>query len=306
MPAQAIPEKFARTTVEVYGTAGAEWLQRLPSLIADCERRWSLTVARPFANLSYNYVASAVRADGTDVVLKAGVPSPELLTEIAALRLYDGHGIVQLLDADPELGILLLERLNPGTPLAHLDDDEEATSIAARVMRQLWRPAPPEHAFPTVARWAAGLQRMRAHFGGTTGPFPTALVEEAEHLFAELIGSMSEVVLLHGDLHHENILAAEREPWLALDPKGIVGEPAYEVGALLRNRLPEPLSGAAPGRILARRVDQLAAELHFDRARIRGWGLAHSVLSAWWSYEDHGHGWEPAIACAEYLAAIKV
>jgi streptomycin 6-kinase len=172
-------------------------------------------------------------------------------------------------------------------------------------MRQLWRPVPAEHQFPTVAKWAAGMGRLRVRFGGTTGPLPASLVEEAETLFAELIASMGEVVLLHGDLHHENIVAAERQPWLALDPKGLVGEPAYEVGALLRNRLPEPLTQPEASRILARRVDQLAEELGLDRERLLGWGLAQAVLSAWWSIEDHGYGWEHAISVAGALADIS-
>lgn len=197
-------------------------------------------------------MARAIRADGTDVVLKVGVPNPELLTEIAALRLYDGHGIVRL-----------------------------------------------------IHRWAAGMERLRGHFGGGAGPLPVRLVETAESLFAELLASMDEPVLLHGDLHHWNILSAEREPWLALDPKGVVGEPAYEVGALLRNPLPGLLDTPNPGRILARRVDQLAEELGFDRQRLIGWGVAQAVLSAWWSIEDHGEhreGWKEAMTCAELLA----
>ena len=299
-----VPHDLSQTIVELYGTEGVEWLERLPSLIADCERRWSLTVMPPFEPLSYNYAAPAVRLDGTAVVLKVGVPNPELLTEIEALALYAGRGIVRLLDADRQQGILLLERLRPGTPLLSLADDERETSIAGQVMRQLWRPVPPEHPFPTVARWAAGLERLRACFNGGTGPFPGILVETAEALFAELIGSMAEPVLLHGDLHHENILAAERQPWLALDPKGLVGEPAYEVGALLRNPLPELLTWPQPERILGRRVDQLAGDLGFERTRLVGWGLAQAVLSAWWSFEDHGHGWESAIACAELLAGL--
>lgn len=141
--------------------------------------------------------------------------------------------------------------------------------------------------------------------GGGTGPFPGVLVKTAETLFAELSGSMAEAVLLHGDLHYANILAAERRPWLALDPKGVVGEPAYEVGALLRNPMPELLTQRQPGRILKRRADQLAEELGFDRARLLGWGLVQAVLAAWWSVEDRGHGWEPWIACAELLAVLQ-
>ncbi|HET6313771.1 MAG TPA: aminoglycoside phosphotransferase family protein [Chloroflexia bacterium] len=298
-----IPPDFARTMQEVYGPAGADWLERLPALLAYCEQRWSLTVMPPFA-LSYNYVAPALRNDGRRIVLKVGFPGAELMSEIEALLLYDGRGIAQLLDTDQERGVLLLERLSPGTPLSRLTDDEQATSIAAGVMRLLWRPAPPEHPFPTVARWALGLGRLREHFGGTTGPFPARLVEQAESLFAELLASAPEQALLHGDLHHDNILAAEREPWLAIDPKGLVGEPAYEVGALMRNQLPQPLAGEYASRFLARRLDQLAEELGLERARLHGWSLAQAVLSAWWSFEDHGYGWEPAMALAELLSGL--
>lgn len=298
-----IPPDFARTMQEVYGPAGADWLKRLPAFLAYCEQRWALTVMPPFA-LSYNYVAPALRNDGRGIVLKVGFPGAELMAEIEALRLFDGRGIALLLDADRERGVLLLERLSPGTPLSRLTDDAQATSIAAGVMRRLWRPAPPEHPFPTVAKWALGLGRLREHFGGTTGLFPTRLVEQAESLFAELLASSSEQVLLHGDLHHDNILAAEREPWLAIDPKGLVGEPAYEVGALMRNQLPQPLAGEYASRFLARRLDQLAEELGLERGRLHGWSLAQAVLSAWWSFEDHGYGWEPAMALAELLSGL--
>src|SRR5438128_12681264 len=96
-----------------------------------------------------------------------------------------------------------------------------------------------------------------------------ALLEEAETLYAELSASMAEPVLLHGDLHHDNILSATRQPWLAIDPKGLIGEPAYEVGAWLRNPLPQLLHMPQPGRILARRVDQFAEELGLERTRVR-------------------------------------
>lgn len=296
-----IPVDFARTILELHGEAGAAWLARLPDTLAGYAHRWGLEIGPPFAPLSYHYVAPARRADGAEVVLKVGVPHRELLAEIAALQLYDGHGIALLLDADPAGGALLLERLLPGTPLADLADDAAATAIAAEVMRALWRPAPADHPFPTIADWGRGFARMRAHFGGGTGPLPSRLVAQAEELFGDLLASQAPGVLLHGDLHHWNIRAAHRRPWLALDPKGVVGEPAYEIGALLRNRLPTPWDGAAARRRTTRRLDQLAAALTLDRARLRAWGLAQAVLSAWWSLEDHGHGWEPAIALAALL-----
>ncbi len=300
-----IPEKFAQTIVEVWKEEGAAWLQQLPRLIDEYARRWGLAVGAPFEPLSYNYVAPAVRADGREVVLKLGVPRDEIVGEIEALLLVDGHGIVQLLDADVEQGVMLLERLHPGTSLASLDNDEQATSIAADVMRRLWRPAPPMHRFPSVAGWFVGLSELRQEFAGGTGPFDTRLVAQAETAVTELLASASEPMLLHGDLHHYNILAAECQPWLAIDPKGVVGDPAYEIGAFLYNRLPDGLGPDEQSAILARRVDQLAAELPLDRQRILGWGLAQAVLSAWWSYEDHGHGWDEVMFVAEALSAIR-
>jgi streptomycin 6-kinase len=249
-------------------------------------------------------VAPAICSDGSQAVLKAGVPGRLLRCEIAALRHFAGRGCARLLAADARRGVMLLERLQPGTPLAEIADDAQATAIAAGVMRQLWRPASLRHPFPTLADWATGLGRLRARFGGSTGPLSAVLVDRAERLFAELIASQAEPVVLHGDLHHWNIVAAERQPWLALDPQGVVGEPAYEVGALLRNPYPQIATWPDARRIQARRIAQLAEALGFDRLRIAGWGFAQAVLSAWWDLEDHGTGWELWIACAEVLAAF--
>jgi streptomycin 6-kinase len=293
-----LPDAFRRNVLRAF-PAGAAWLDSLPSLIADCERRWQLTIARtPFA-LSYNYVAPALTAQNQDVVVKIGVPNPELSSEIRALRLYGGGAAVQLLDADEHRGLLLLERLSPGSMLAGVEDDARATAIAARTMRDLWRPLPVDPRFPAASEWASGLRRLRQHFGGGSGPFDARLIQTAEALFGELLASSASPVLVHGDLQHFNIVSATRRPWVAIDPKGLAAEPAYEVGALLRN--PSPDRYLDPG-LQRRRIDLLADELGFDRRRIAGWGVAQAVLSAWWSYEDVGSGWEPAMRCAEVLA----
>jgi len=304
----AIPHDFVRTQIEIHGAKGQAWLDRLPTILDSCARQWGLTLGPPFPHLSYNYAAPAVRADGASVVVKACTPSgefPEFPLESAALRVYDGRGAARLLEVDPANQVMLLERLEPGTLLLTLEDDEEAVGIAAGVMRALWRPVPSNHPFPSVADWGEGFARLRRHHDGGTGPFPSALVGEAEHLFSELNASAGAPVVLHGDLHHYNILATGARGWLAIDPKGLVGEPAYEVGAFLRNRLPLPLPNPEAGRITARRIDRFAMELGIDRARLRGWALAQAVLSAWWSLEDRGHGWEPMIALAELIWAIK-
>jgi streptomycin 6-kinase len=206
---------------------------------------------------------------------------------------------------DLEAGAMLLERCEPGTPLTAVKADEEATSIAAGVMGELWRPVAPEHPFPSVADWAKGFDRLRQRYEGGTGPMPKALVERAETLFAELIASQTETLLLHGDLHHENILSAGWRPWLAIDPKGVVGERAYDTAALLHNPV-ELLREPEPGKLLQRRIDLLSERLNLDRARVHGWGLAQAVLAAYWDLEDSGRLWQEALTFAELLSVRKV
>jgi streptomycin 6-kinase len=294
---------FARKVVDIHGTAGVAWQECLPSRTADCAKHWSLTVLPPFENLSYNYVAPAIRADGTPVVLKAGVPHPELFGEIAALRYFDGEGSVRLLDAVSDQGVMLLERLLPGTPLSNVEDDEQVTQIAAGVMQTLWIPAPAGCSFATVERWASGLQRLRACFDGGYGPFPPRLVDKAEGLFAELVGSDGAPSLINGDMHPGNILRSERSPWLAIDPKGVVGDRPFDAATFVCSIPRQPMESEMKG-ALKRRVDQLAELLGFERERLFGWALAQAVLSGWWSYEDHGRGWEEAFATAETIASI--
>jgi streptomycin 6-kinase len=297
-----IPDHYRSRIDEVRGPAGLIWLDQLPAIAAECAARWSLTLGEPFI-LTYNYVLAVTRHDGTPAVLKLGYPADsEFHSEMAALQLFDGHGMSRLLEHDAGLGGMLLERLEPGDSLQGLPEIERAISIACGIMRQLWRPAPENHVFPTVARWGQGFDRVRGMFGGTSGPLPADLYDEAQRRYEELTATQSEHVLLHGDLHYGNILSALREPWLAIDPKGLIGEREYDVGDLLRNRVEEMLESPDPRAAAARRIDQISEELGFDRERVRAWCFCQAVLSALWSVEDHGYGWESAIAVAELLA----
>jgi streptomycin 6-kinase len=302
--------RLAATVGALYGDFGVRWLERLPTTVAECEQRWLLTALPPFDDLTYNYIAPVVLGDGSQAILKIGVPgeerNPELASELEALRRFDGRGCVRLLADAPELGAFLLEQALPGTTLAAVADDVAATRIAARVMKGLWRPVEPLHPFPTISRWGRGFARMRARFGGSSGPLPRQLTARAESLFSELLASMEEPVLLHGDLHHWNILRSEREPWLAIDPKGVVGEPAYEVGALLRNMVEPLLADPDPVRVTRRRLDVLSEELDIDRERLGGWGLAQAVLSAWWDIEDGTGTGASAVAMALVLEDAMV
>ncbi|MDX1414802.1 MAG: aminoglycoside phosphotransferase family protein [Candidatus Promineifilaceae bacterium] len=301
-----LPLHFQETILTAFGEDGLIWLNQLPQLIKYCRQRWSLTVAPHFSDLSYNYVAPATRTNGTEVVLKLGVPRLELRTEAAALSYYDGRGSVRLLDAELDRGILILERLQPGIMLSTLwpDEDDRATRIAAEIMRQLWQPIPADHTFVTVEDWYLGFERLRHEFSAGSGPFPPTLVDRAESLYAHLQESMDTPVLLHGDLHHYNILSTADHSWTAIDPKGVVGEAAYDTGALLRNPAPHFLAQTDLTPRLKRRIDILSEMLDLDRERLVSWGMSQAVLSAWWSYEDHGAGWEPAIHLAQTLTEL--
>jgi streptomycin 6-kinase len=303
---RSVPEDFVRTQASLRGEACLAWLGRLPALVDEVARRWSLRVGPPLPNLTYNWVAPAIREDGAPVMLKMSfAQDKEFHTEAAALAAFDGRGVCRLLELDPGRGAILLERLRPGRPLAEVEDDEEATSTAASVMRRLWRPPPPGHAFPAVSDWAGGFARLRRRYGGGTGPMPGRLVGEAEELFTNLLRPEGKPLLLHGDLHQENILSADggRGPWLAIDPKGVVGEAAYDTAALLHNPA-TTLDAPDPKGLLGRRLDVISDELGLDRARVRAWGLAQAVLSAYWGLEDGGRVWEQALDFARLLSEI--
>jgi streptomycin 6-kinase len=299
-----IPPAFARTQREVYGERGEAWLQRLPAIVAALEERWDFEMMPPFSNLSYNYVAPVRRTSGEPAVLKLGVPSPETASEMHALALYDGDGIARLYQHDASLSAMLIEQVAPGRMLAELDDDDEATRIIGTLMRRLWRPLPAGHPLQRVADWTAGLGRLRVMLDGGTVPFPGEIVARAEQTFADLLASAGAPMLLHGDLHHYNVLSAERAPWLVIDPKGLAGDPGFDVGAMLHNPSRTLRAVSELGGLFARRLSILAEVLAIPRDRLAAWAFAQAVLSAWWTYEDHGHVGHEALHHAELFAVL--
>lgn len=280
---------FRQRISTVFGDAGAVWLKALPALLAEFAERWALTLGEPF-ELSYNFVVAATRA-GEAMVLKAGVPNPERYSEIAALQLFAGAGAARVLEADAKRGVMLLERVDPGTVLSDFWPvrDDEATRIAASIMRALWRPLPEDHPFPTLERWSLALERI-ARDHARAQHLDKQLLHRALGLRRELLNSAPQTVLLHGDLHHLNILSSKRAGWLLIDPKGLAGERAYDCVSFLLN--PEGLYQARQriGAVIARRVEILSDLLSLDRVRVIRWTFVHSVLSACWSAEDGEDG----------------
>jgi len=295
---------------------GAKWLDELPVLVERAARNWQLTDISPVPNLSYNFVAFAQRGLSAErgrsgmrgespVVLKIGPPNNELASELAALRLFDGEGAVRLLEADDENFTFLLERLRPGRMLAELDNDDEATRIAAEVMRRLWRGVPSEPAkFIRLSDWFGALGQLRPRYDGGTGPFPRQLVERVEAILPALFTDHLPPVLMHGDFHHFNVLSSG-DTWLAIDPKGVIGPRGYECGPLLINPW-EWFAGRPDAvRITQRRVAVLSERLGLERRVILDWGICHSLLSAWWDSED-GAGGDYSLKCGEILLKTQV
>jgi len=289
--------EYSRRVVDIHGPRGRDWLERLPMSIAECERRWSIVVEAPFPNLSYNWVAPARTSQGASVVLKLGLPCPELTSEIETLRAWAGHGAAHLIHADEDEGALVIERVLPGTSLVELgwEHDVEATAVALELMQELHAVPPPPRQ-RTLADWTSGIERAVA------AGFVPALTCEAERWREQLLASAPRPALLHADLHHYNILAAERQAYLAIDPKGIAGDPAYEPASFLYNPVDRWLGVPDADEVILRRVQLFAT--HFERRRVLGWALVQSLLSAWWSFEDHGHVSQDRLRFAQLFSRL--
>ena len=300
-----IPETLSRNK------EWAEWIEQLPDIVASCAKRWDLRIEEPmteaYAEMSYCYIAPATRSDGQEVILK--IPSPVQKLENTeperhALKLCNGNGTIQLLDFDGESGTLMLERARPGVPLAVCPDDDENTRIAARMIKAFWQPLPPEHNFRPTAYEIEAFTRLRETCNGTTGPLPEKWVVRAETLYDELMTTSTETVVLHADLHQWNILSAEREPWLTIDPKGYFGDPGYEVGAFLANYPEASCEGRDKGKLDVRRVEIMAEELDMSRDRVIKWGLVLAVIWARWDVDSPEESWREDIQRAEVLDSI--
>lgn len=203
------------------------------------------------------------------------------------LAAFDGRGTARVYEQME--GAVLLERLNPGTPLASLaldGRDEEATEILAEVIDRMSHPhellGEPLKAFVNAQDWGRGFQRYLA---SGDDQIPVGLVEQGQRFYLDLCASQRDVRLLHGDLQHYNVLLDSDRGWLAIDPKGVIGEIEYEIGASLRNPYEKPELFAS-SETVERRLRQFEARLKLDSGRALAWGFAQAVLSAIWSVED--------------------
>ncbi|MEO3808782.1 aminoglycoside phosphotransferase family protein [Sphaerisporangium sp. B11E5] len=284
-----------------------EWLAGLPRLVAGLRDRWSLRLGRPYHGGSCSWVAPVRLHDGASAVLKVCWPHREAAGEGEALRLWDGNGAVRVLRDDPQAYALLLERCDPGSPLGAADHlpAEERLLIGAALLNQLWCPPPSgtllEPLGAVTAEWAdvveTRMDRLRPGFD-------PGLVAHGAALLRTLPATASRTAVLHGDFNPGNVLAARRRPWLTIDAKPMVGDPAYDPWPLLE-QIDDPFRHPDPPRVLSTRFALVADAVGEDPRRLPAWAVARRVEAALWGVA-HGYRSGPARVMneARTLAAL--
>jgi streptomycin 6-kinase len=255
---------------------GRAWLAALPGIVASVARTWDLALGAPMPRGLVSCVMPATLRDGSHAVLKVQFPDRECEHEAAALTRWAGEGAIRLLAHDPERHALLLERCEPGWPLSEAPD--EALDVLVGLLPRLWIPAAaPFRPLAEEAAWWAGS--LVAAWERAGRPFDRRLVDAALDWLAVLPGSGGEHVLLHQDLHADNVLRAGRERWLAIDPKPLAGEREFGAAPIVRS-----FELGHSKRAVRYRLDRLTGELGLDRQRARGWTIAQTVA---WSCSEN-------------------
>jgi streptomycin 6-kinase len=278
-----IPAEFAAATIAREGEPGRTWIDALPGLVASFLDRWSLV---PDGTVWHGFVGIALpvhRADGRGAILKVSWLDDDSRGEPIALAAWAGRGAVMLLERDDAAGAMLLERLDPTRSVRELDG-ESAARVAGALCRQLAIPVDAS-AFTRVSdlanRWITEIPATWTRLGQ---PLAEPVIDAAVATCREL-GPSQPDLLLHGDLHFDNILRGERAPWLVIDPDGQVGEPAFDAAKLLANRWSELAAQPDLGVAVHRRVAAFAEGAEVDVVRVRRWSQARLVNDALWCHE---------------------
>lgn len=290
---RALHHEVRSNVLHVFGDRGRAWVEALPVLVAGLAQRWELRLStRVYGGGTHSLVLAATRADGAPALLKVPVLDEENRHEAAALRAYAGDGAALLYASDPASGALLMERLEPGTPLMDHPDREAAIDVACGLLRRLRRPVPAGHPFrpvPELARgWASSMPLRQAHH---RDPLPAPEMGRVLAAVESLRQPAGPALLVNRDAHLLNILAAQREPWLLIDPKPLAGEPAFDGGWLLIDVLLADVTAPNARRLAAR----IGEGLGVDAGRVRAWALARSAENVYW---DLDNGDDPAVSLA--------
>ena len=258
------------------GLTYRNWLEQVPELLAESAEEWDLRLGEPYPPGAAGYAIRAELHDGPPAVLKLIYPHREAEHEAEALAVWDGNGAVRLLRHNPERQTILMERCEPGTLLAETDPSS-ALDVLIGLLPRLWKTVDePFRALADDAAW--WLDELSGDWEAAGRPFERRLLDEVADTLRSLAGTQGEQVLLHQDLHTDNVLAARREPWLVIDPKPLVGEREFNVAPIVRDYV----LGHSRHDVL-HRLDRLTSELGLDRERARGWTIGQTVA---WMFES--------------------
>lgn len=280
----AMPEEFAQSTTDREGEAGSAWLAELPGIVEELLGRWECVPDSDVMHGGVGVIVPVRRRAGESAVLKVSFPHPGNVHEPDAFVAWGGHGAVLLHERDDERFAMLLERVEPST-LAEVEDGDEVATVAGRLNRRLAIPAP--SGLPRLREQADAWEaQLRKDAGELPHGLPRQVLDAAVATAREL-GRVQPDTLVHGDLHARNILRASREPWLAVDPKGYVGDPAYDGGTLLKARALKLLEAHDLRKAVHRVLDVFAEAAELDRERVKRWAQFHAVQAAFWG-RRHG------------------
>ncbi len=271
-------KNFQKNIVNVYGDRASIWLAELPQTIGKIAKKYDLSDLIMVPNLSFNYVGRGYQ-NSKPIILKVGLDHKALKKEAHCLSIFAKHRGVKVLVIDD--GVLIIERAIPGLSLKDYfpKRDHEAVNILSSVIKELHSAQGYEdHDFYRIEDLVKTLDKEI--------PIPKKFLSKARFLRDKLLGSVRDSVLLHGDLHHDNILKSG-DDWVIIDPKGFIGDPVFEICAFLSNPIPELLDSKKPNEIINQRILLCAESLGFSEQRIRDWHYVHSVLCWAWQLEDH-------------------
>ncbi|MGW3009959.1 aminoglycoside phosphotransferase family protein [Streptomyces sp. NPDC001219] len=296
-----VPRPLAASYARNFGEEGMAWIAGLSALAAESLERWELERDGAAGAGEASLVLPVLRKDGRRAVLKLQMPREETLAALIGLRTWDGAGMVRLLDHDPESSTMLLERLDGARTLASIEDDDMAMGILAGLQARLVRvPAPP--GLRSLGEIATEmLERVPRAVTALADPADRQRLRGWASAVAELVGEPGDR-MLHWDLHYDNVLAAEREPWLAIDPEPLSGDPGFDLWPALDSRWEEVVAKGDTLRVVRRRFDLLTAALGLDRARATGWTLGRLLQNELWDIEGGATALAPSsVALAESL-----
>jgi streptomycin 6-kinase len=284
-----IPDRLKRSIRRYFSDEGEAWLLGLPELVQQAAQRWQLDLGEPSHDAGAGFVCLARDGQDRSCVLKVAFPHDEHLSGVQAMRIYDGRGCVEILDTAENDSQVLMERIVPGTQLHELRDEAEEARVVARVIRSLHRPPPTEHTLSPHSSWVDKALRYIAASDIDESLLPARLVRTLEQTVSDL-ESLHRPVVLHGDLHHENILSDDcqfqgndgQRHWLAIDPKGLVGDPALDVGRYVQNKNQQ---GPDQGARTQLRLDVLARELDEPLERLRAAAAVDVIICMGWELE---------------------